>query len=337
MNDKIPALGGETSCDVLAKHLNSLNSARKAFLRCEADEKIRRALRHQIRAVEENFNPKERVFYKRDHTSKWLGPARVILQDGRIVFLRHGGNIVRVSTSRLVKDLAISSDTSSDTTCEKDTAPILDDNVDNTNDKTGVPNVKLHEKNSSKKSKNVCFKESISCSTSKDVLSLNNGVQSADSITNNFDDLQSSEDTMCHSDNAQSIENSECQQNVCDNIRSRPKRNIKGVSRLIEEINVVEVPEDEHANSECTAAKLDELMKIQAYNVYENVKDTGHTAITTTWVLTKKCGKVRARLVARGFQETINLVCDSPTVSKTNMRIVIALANIYNWCLKQQI
>ena len=98
MTDGLPALDGTTSSEILAKHLNALHTAQKAFINCEADDGIRRALRHQVRAVEDVFESVEMVYYKRDGSTKWLGPGKVIFQDGRL-----GGVYVRVSTNRLIK------------------------------------------------------------------------------------------------------------------------------------------------------------------------------------------------------------------------------------------
>ena len=56
-----------------------------------------------MRAVEDVFESGEMVYYKRDGSTKWLGPGKVIFQDGRLVFVRHGGVYVRVSTNRLIK------------------------------------------------------------------------------------------------------------------------------------------------------------------------------------------------------------------------------------------
>ena len=103
MTDGLPALHGTTSSEILAKHLNTLHTARKAFIKCEADERIRRALRHQVRAAEDVFESGEMVYYKRDGSTKCLSPGKVIFQDGRLVFVRHGGVYVRVSANRLIK------------------------------------------------------------------------------------------------------------------------------------------------------------------------------------------------------------------------------------------
>ena len=63
MTEKLPALQGVTTSEILKYHLNAMHSARKAFIKCEADEKIRRALHHPIRATVETFNP-AKLFFK---------------------------------------------------------------------------------------------------------------------------------------------------------------------------------------------------------------------------------------------------------------------------------
>ena len=55
MTDNLPALQGATSSEILAKHLQALHESRKAFIQSEADESIRRALRHKIRAAKQFF------------------------------------------------------------------------------------------------------------------------------------------------------------------------------------------------------------------------------------------------------------------------------------------
>ena len=42
-------------------------------------------------------------FYKRDGKNMWLGPARVVAQDGKVVFIRHGSYLIRVAPNRLYK------------------------------------------------------------------------------------------------------------------------------------------------------------------------------------------------------------------------------------------
>lgn len=43
------------------------------------------------------------MYYKREGRDRWLGPGRVVFQDRKVVFVRHGGVYVRVSPNRLQK------------------------------------------------------------------------------------------------------------------------------------------------------------------------------------------------------------------------------------------
>ena len=56
-----------------------------------------------MRASEQGFEHGDRVFYKREGKERWLGPGKVVFQDGKVVFVRHGGVFVRVSPNRLQK------------------------------------------------------------------------------------------------------------------------------------------------------------------------------------------------------------------------------------------
>ncbi len=68
----------------------------------DADERIRRALRNKVRAAEQCYVPGDKVYYKRDGQERWIGPGKVIFQDGKVVFVRHGGTCVRISPNRLI-------------------------------------------------------------------------------------------------------------------------------------------------------------------------------------------------------------------------------------------
>ena len=47
--DKLPALEGVSTSEVVASNLNAMHAARKQFIMSESSEKLRRALRHQVR------------------------------------------------------------------------------------------------------------------------------------------------------------------------------------------------------------------------------------------------------------------------------------------------
>ncbi|KAK6191181.1 hypothetical protein SNE40_002919 [Patella caerulea] len=103
MDEKPPALHSSTTSKVFADHLNALHETRKAYIQSESSERIRRALRTKMRVLEQTFNPGDLVYYKREKSERWLGPGKIIFQDGKVVFVRHGGVYVRVSPNRLLK------------------------------------------------------------------------------------------------------------------------------------------------------------------------------------------------------------------------------------------
>ena len=85
---KPPALKGTNSSEVVAKNLNALHAARKAFIENEASEKLRRALRHKLRPI---TTTGDKVFYKCVNLKEWKEPAAVTGKDDL-----HGGIFVRI-------------------------------------------------------------------------------------------------------------------------------------------------------------------------------------------------------------------------------------------------
>ena len=103
-NNKLPALENVTSSEMVRKNLNAKEVARQAFMKCESDERIRRALRNNIRNTEINdLRNGDDVYYKRNDSQKWRGPGQVIGRDGKQILVKHGGSFVRVHSVRLTK------------------------------------------------------------------------------------------------------------------------------------------------------------------------------------------------------------------------------------------
>ena len=85
----LPSLEGVTTSETLAKHINSLHSARKAFTESQASAKLRLALKKKIKTNNEVYQPGDKVYWKMTMDKRWKGPGRVVLQDGKIVFIRN--------------------------------------------------------------------------------------------------------------------------------------------------------------------------------------------------------------------------------------------------------
>ena len=101
LNKALPAL--EDTSTVVSNHLNAMNLARRAFMQAEASEKISRALKHPVRATEENFDNGEKVYYKVTGESNWRGPARVVGQLGTRVLVMHGSRLHRCHINAVIK------------------------------------------------------------------------------------------------------------------------------------------------------------------------------------------------------------------------------------------
>ena len=101
-HDKPPALNEVTSSDIVRENLKALHSARQAFMASESSERIRRALRHNVRTSgEQKFFTNDKVYYHRLNSKEWKGPCTVLGQEGQQVLLKHGGTYIRVHPCRL--------------------------------------------------------------------------------------------------------------------------------------------------------------------------------------------------------------------------------------------
>lgn len=103
LTDKPPALESHTMNTWMAQHITTLHAARRAFTEAECSERIKRALRKQLRTNDDRYETGDKVYYKRADCPQWKGPGVVIGQDGVVVFVRHGGTYVRVHHTRLRK------------------------------------------------------------------------------------------------------------------------------------------------------------------------------------------------------------------------------------------
>ena len=65
LNDKLPALEGVSTSEVVASNLNAMHAARKQFIKCKSFEKLRCALCHQVKTGITQSYKNGDVFYKK--------------------------------------------------------------------------------------------------------------------------------------------------------------------------------------------------------------------------------------------------------------------------------
>ena len=350
MTENVPALDGITSSETFAQHLNILHASRKAFIESESDERIRRALRSKIRASQVHFEHGDRVYYKRENHTKWLGPGKVVFQDGKVVFIRHGGVFVRVSPNRIIR---------------------ANEQFSNNNDKHDERNNETKDNFENKMQSDSIVKpiqEIIPDCTSTgqgDNLNLGNheepvhppeendiGSNTARQHTpwslplNTGDKVKyKSDDNQWHTatiiSRAGKSKGPSCR---WYNIRDENTNNELSIKLdadsawypldAVEHVNIVVIPKHQQKNEMCHEAKRTELTKLKKFDTYEEVVNNEQNTISTTWVLWKKGEGIRARLVARGFEENAILQKDSPTVGKQTLRVFLAIAASKSWGVK---
>ena len=67
----------------------------------ENSERIRKALSRKICTNNTVYENGDIVWYRRKE--KWLGPGKVVFQYGKVIFVRHGSSLIRVSANRIVR------------------------------------------------------------------------------------------------------------------------------------------------------------------------------------------------------------------------------------------
>ena len=289
-----------------------------------ADERIRRALRNKVRASEQVFEHGDRVFYKREGKERWLGPGKVVFQDGKVVFVRHGGVFVRVSPNRLQK-------VNSNLT-EEEEKEVEHSMADKTDENKG--NEDLEEPNTISEDIPASEPERMdrqNIQQNRITLKPNDSIQYKMQNTGEWIKAK----VLGRAGKATG-KNKHWYNIQEDTTKEKKSVNLEQVQwELINDDETVNlVMKQNSASDETTAAKLVELQKLNQFHTYEEVKDCGQQTLSTRWVITNKEGQTKARLVVRGFEEEFTMPKDSPTVGKGTMRIFLAISSIKNWTAK---
>ena len=145
LSDKLPAFEGQTESPTVAEHLSSLQLARKAFIMAKSSDKILRDLRKQTRQTGAVYTTGDEVYYKRSDNNKWKGSAKVIGKDGPVIFIRHGGQLVKAHICHIQSRNPHKSEQESKATVEQTTERISDQ--DDSNIINIAQKEKIHKRN----------------------------------------------------------------------------------------------------------------------------------------------------------------------------------------------
>ena len=443
MTNGLPALEGKTHSEIFAQHINALQAARKAFTESENSDRVRKALLRKVCTNNTVYEHGDCVWYKREKDDKWKGPAKVIFQDGKVVWVRHGSAAVRVSVNRLIKqgmelarqdestegnrqtqddvtsvsktgtvnrtsvystgaadgtsvssnnilrntsvypktngtsggdDLVLGSsdeddsvpepitnnDSTPEHTAQNDFAPgpvIEDAFVPNHTDREDYPGELEDNIAHSMETTVPVIEEGGSKRKADNTLSGSDKRSRLEAPDDKWKRFPNQEEKICLNKNDMIKINLNEEEWINAAVINRGKVSGKyynhfnilgedGLERNVDleripyekvatdEVNIVMIPREEQCSEECKQAKEVELSKLQGFDSFELVEDEGQYRISCRWVLWKKGEETRARLVARGFEETDEVPSDSPTVDKSNIRLLLTIAQSYGWTIK---
>ena len=360
LTNKPPALSGEPSTTLIKENLNALHKAREAFIQSEHSERIRRALSHNIRTSGDiKYVTGDQVYYKRKDSEEWHGPGSVLGQDGQQILIKHGSYYVRVHPCRvkLVHPITSSEgDTNKNMHDDQDTTQLrvkqkvndalfsddsdIDLNIESGDQPDETTNsegdVHLQERTSTtKRGKPITTQKKPSLIPVKIKPKIKVRFQDKTNNWVNARIISRAGKVGGKHDGWFNIETDD---------GNRKAVNLKDIKDI--EIDDKDEETDEASNQtalinsnedEVFKAKSRELDSWKTQEVYKEVDDIGQDFITLRWVVTPKTingvPSVKARLVARGFEEIQNFRTDSPTCSKEGLRLSLLLLASHKWSL----
>ena len=366
LNDNLPALEGISASEVVASNLNAKYAARKAFIESESSEKLRRAVRHQVRtSIVESYNNGDMVLFKRNKCERWLGPGTVIGWENKQVLVKHGGSYVRVHPSRLrlyhsneekclngnqeqninnaILPQQISDETLSHSDNElRDVDLEPGENVDSEEQISGEVEA---EQNATPRKRG---RPSRLKSIPKFVALPKPGQIIKCKLTD--DDDSGWRELSVISKAGKATGKNKHMMNVVmeegepfwldfdygvtewQTIEPESTSDIEQTSEVEENVMIT------YSDAEQKKAKKKELDEWKENKVYSQVLDRGQPRISTRWVdkTIERSGDLKTRLVAKGFQdeETDKVRSDSPTCSKEGLRIAGGIIKSQGWTPK---
>ena len=360
LSDNIAALTAENLSEIVEENMKTMHAARKAFIEAESSEKIKRALSHNIRtSCEENYGNGEKVFFKRDDSRRWYGPATVIGQDGKQVMVKNGGQVIRVHKARLNR---VGEELLLDQSHENN-ATGIDTNSNQINDEN-------HNQHT---------EELIHC----EIIEAENANKEDKEQQNNIDQISD------NSEDQNPNQNNETNEINATKQIENPKQSNKLVHPKVKTHILYKVGNDENwmrgfvysragkingkyeshfniqnddnkiipydfnnvqwepvpsevlittrDNDAIMTAKHKEIENWKKNDVFEEVPFDNQNTITTRWVITTKEKDsimiTKARLVARGFEDqgTDKGKVDSPTCSKESLALILSILSMKKW------
>src|ERR1700755_1664326 len=337
-----------TESEQLKKTIEGIQKAREAHVKQEAEDRVKRAMKGQIREHKlELAEPGEEVYYKREIDNNWRGPAKVIGRDGKTVIVKHGGTlreIARVHITRLAGIEQKDEKESDVVTNEDDNDP--SEEVDQIGDEQKTNNIIVNEEDEGQEVEYYRMQEEEEQQHREEdeideeaeerrVAKVKIGKRYKATKRESGDKMKlkilsragkATSKKWSDSFNVQNIENGEESW-----IDFRDLTDVEEINDQ-EEVWLCNRLQSERV----LRAKLCEIENWEENDVFKRVKDKGQKRVSLRWVITEKIKdgeeKCKARLVARGFEEEgAELITESPTCSGEVLRMCLTIMKMKGW------
>ena len=346
--DRPPALEGVSTSQVVANNLNLIHANRKAYIECESSEKLRRALRHQIRpSLAQKYSNGDRVYYKRNESTKWMGPGTVIGWESKQVLVKHGGTYVRVHPCRLRHCSTVAEEPLSDGSSAEHAGDVID-NRDQTGMLPETEDLSDEEIIAEENVQENIQSQDMPATTAKRASKISDLPKPGQIIQCKTSDGNVLQGLKIISRAGKATGSNKFFMNV---VQGENRPFCLDFENSVNSWEAVEETENGDVTSKGTSetfllsvtdplvekAKQNELSSWINNEVYTVVPDVGQSRITTRWICREKFEKgtklIKARLVARGFQDENagSVRTDSPTCSKEGLKFVLCVINSYGW------
>ena len=363
LHDKLPALEN-SSKDIIRQTTNAIHSARRNYIAAESSERIRRALRHNVRTYSDTvYINGDRVYYRRKDYKGWKGPAVVMGADGQFVLIRHGGAYYRVHPCQLMK---INDNGGKIQNEQKNVKGVQSNNkeryqvriMDEDEDKSKetipeieIPDNDIHEEDVTEVSDTEEIQEeSVIQDTrtedfQKDKVQEGRGVSSKvdkpginSYVSFKLNDVWNQAKVL----SMQPKKSGTLKNWINVHVDGEEKPisvnwdDVQEWSELSECENTVLLTSDQEMSQDVVDAKDEELESLEENDVFEVVPFINQPTISSRWVITEKLKKgkkkKRAQLVVRGYEEnTSKLRKDSPTCGRECLLLVFITAVLMSW------
>ena len=91
--------------EIIWETTDAIHSARKNYIQAENSQRIRQALKHQVKTyADEVWENGEKEYFRKKNLKGWKGHVVVLEQDGQFELVWHGGSYFRAHPSNLLRE-----------------------------------------------------------------------------------------------------------------------------------------------------------------------------------------------------------------------------------------